>query len=67
MTKINCDMGESFGIYNAGNDEQIMPLIDDGQEIDPFVSTCIVNLSYLSMKVKEFESDKTVSTLTSKM
>ena len=25
MTKINCDMGESFGIYNAGNDEQIMP------------------------------------------
>jgi len=28
MTKINCDMGESFGIYNAGNDEQIMPLID---------------------------------------
>jgi len=28
MTKINCDMGESFGIYNAGNDEEIMPLID---------------------------------------
>jgi len=21
MTKINCDMGESFGIYSAGNDE----------------------------------------------
>ena len=28
MTKINCDMGESFGIYNAGNDQEIMPLID---------------------------------------
>ena len=28
MTKLNCDMGESFGIYNAGNDEEIMPLID---------------------------------------
>ena len=28
MMKINCDMGESFGIYNAGNDEEIMPLID---------------------------------------
>ena len=28
MTKINCDMGESFGIYQAGNDEEIMPLID---------------------------------------
>ena len=28
MTKINCDMGESFGIYNAGNDEEITPLID---------------------------------------
>ena len=28
MTKINCDMGESFGIYSAGNDEEIMPLID---------------------------------------
>ena len=28
MTEINCDMGESFGIYKAGNDEEIMPLID---------------------------------------
>ena len=28
MIKINCDMGESFGIYSAGNDEEIMPLID---------------------------------------
>jgi len=28
MTNINCDMGESFGIYRAGNDEEIMPLID---------------------------------------
>ena len=27
MTKLNCDMGESFGIYRAGNDEEIMPLI----------------------------------------
>ena len=29
MTKLNCDMGESFGIYRAGNDEEIMPLIDE--------------------------------------
>ena len=28
MAKLNCDMGESFGIYKAGNDEEIMPLID---------------------------------------
>ena len=28
MTNLNCDMGESFGIYKAGNDEEIMPLID---------------------------------------
>ena len=28
MTKLNCDMGEIFGIYRAGNDEEIMPLID---------------------------------------
>ena len=28
MVQINCDMGESFGIYSAGNDEEIMPLID---------------------------------------
>jgi len=28
MIYINCDMGESFGIYTAGNDEEIMPLID---------------------------------------
>ena len=28
MVDINCDMGESFSIYSAGNDEAIMPLID---------------------------------------
>ena len=28
MVQINCDMGESFGIYSAGNDAEIMPLID---------------------------------------
>ena len=28
MIDLNCDMGESFGIYKAGNDEEIMPLID---------------------------------------
>ena len=29
MTSIdlNCDMGESFGVYNLGNDEQAMPFI----------------------------------------
>jgi len=26
--KINCDMGESFGIWSMGNDEEIMPFID---------------------------------------
>ncbi len=26
--KLNCDMGESFGIYTMGFDEQIMPYID---------------------------------------
>lgn len=26
--KLNCDMGESFGIWKMGNDEEIMPLID---------------------------------------
>lgn len=26
-TMINCDMGESFGLYRMGNDEEIMPLI----------------------------------------
>ena len=28
MVDIHCDMGESFGIYSAGNDKDIMPLID---------------------------------------
>ena len=28
MVEINCDMGESFSIYSAGNDQEIMPLID---------------------------------------
>ncbi len=26
---INCDMGESFGLYTLGNDESIMPLINE--------------------------------------
>ncbi len=26
--KLNCDMGESFGVYRMGMDEQIMPYID---------------------------------------
>ena len=28
MIELNCDMGESCGIYKAGNDDEIMPLID---------------------------------------
>jgi UPF0271 protein len=28
MVKLNCDMGESFGIYTLGMDEKIMPYID---------------------------------------
>ncbi len=28
MIKLNCDIGESFGIWQLGYDEQIMPLID---------------------------------------
>lgn len=28
MVTINCDMGESFGLYRLGNDEGLMPLID---------------------------------------
>ena len=27
MTVINCDMGESFGLYRLGDDEALMPLI----------------------------------------
>ena len=27
MTIINCDMGESFGLYRMGDDEALMPLI----------------------------------------
>ena len=27
MTTINCDMGESFGLYRMGNDEAMMPLV----------------------------------------
>ncbi len=28
MIKLNCDMGESFGVWKLGLDEQIMPLVD---------------------------------------
>jgi UPF0271 protein len=27
MTEINCDMGESFGLYHMGDDQALMPLI----------------------------------------
>ena len=26
--KINCDMGESFGLWRLGCDEQVMPFLD---------------------------------------
>jgi UPF0271 protein len=26
--RLNCEMGESFGIWKMGNDEEIMPFID---------------------------------------
>ena len=28
MTLLNCDMGESFGLYRIGDDTGLMPLID---------------------------------------
>lgn len=28
MIKLNCDLGESFGAWQMGHDEQVMPLID---------------------------------------
>jgi len=28
MIKLNCDMGESFGVWKMGLDEEIMPLVD---------------------------------------
>lgn len=28
MTLLNCDMGESFGLYRIGDDAGLMPLID---------------------------------------
>lgn len=28
MATLNCDMGESFGLYRMGDDAALMPLID---------------------------------------
>ena len=28
MATLNCDMGESFGLYRMGDDAHLMPLID---------------------------------------
>ena len=28
MATLNCDMGESFGLYRMGDDAGLMPLID---------------------------------------
>jgi len=54
MTKIdlNCDMGESFGLYSIGNDQDIMPLITSANIAcgfhagDPQVMRNTVQLAY---------------------
>ena len=54
---INCDMGESFGSWKMGNDQQIMPYIDaaniacGGHAGDPMVMATTVELA-LSHQVK---------------
>ena len=33
MVIINCDMGEAFGLYKMGDDEGLMPQIEDRKSV----------------------------------
>ncbi len=54
MIKLNCDLGESYGAWKMGTDEQIMPYIDMANVAcgfhasDPFIMDKTVKLAIQS-------------------
>ena len=52
--KLNCDMGESFGIWKMGNDEEIMPYIDMANLACGFHASDAVNMSRSVILAKKY-------------
>ncbi|MDD2888003.1 MAG: 5-oxoprolinase subunit PxpA [Aliarcobacter sp.] len=52
--KLNCDMGESFGIWKMGNDEEIMPYIDMANLACGFHASDPVNMSRSVILAKKY-------------
>ena len=52
--RLNCDMGESFGIWKMGNDEEIMPYIDMANLACGFHASDAVTMSRSVILAKKF-------------
>ena len=52
--RLNCDMGESFGIWKMGNDEEIMPLIDMANLACGFHASDAVTMSRSVILAKKY-------------
>ena len=52
--KLNCDMGESFGIWKMGNDEEIMPYIDMANLACGFHASDAVTMSRSVILAKKY-------------
>ena len=52
--RLNCDMGESFGIWKMGNDEQIMPYIDMANLACGFHASDAVTMSRSVILAKKY-------------
>ena len=53
--RLNCDMGESFGIWKMGNDEEIMPLIDMANLACGFHASDAVTMSRSVILAKKYK------------
>ncbi|NPA28255.1 MAG: 5-oxoprolinase subunit PxpA [Epsilonproteobacteria bacterium] len=54
MLKLNCDIGESFGIWKLGEDEKIMPLIDMANIACGFHASDPLNMTKTILLAKRF-------------
>jgi UPF0271 protein len=52
--RLNCDMGESFGIWKMGNDEEIMPFIDMANLACGFHASDAVTMSRSVILAKKY-------------
>ena len=52
--RLNCDMGESFGIWKMGNDEEVMPYIDMANLACGFHASDAVTMSRTVILAKKY-------------